>query len=100
MTVASRHFLIAITLSLILASPFSLFASYAALEHNPQEEFCGFIKSPAQANYTSQGDPCTIKWSEIALVFGSWFVPQFLLFAICQVLWARRRQRRMKGDAL
>jgi hypothetical protein len=78
----------------VLAIPLALFASFAALSHNTQEEFCAYVAAGATGNYTSQGSPCNIDWQSVSLVFGSWFVAQMIVFTIIHAFWISARRKR------
>jgi hypothetical protein len=75
----------------LLAIPLALFMAYAALEHNPQEEFCAYVSAHVSSNYISNGEPCRIKWRETGLIFAVWFGVQAVVFSIAHVLWKGRR---------
>jgi hypothetical protein len=79
-----------VLLRIVLAVPMALFMSYAALEHNPQEEFCTYISanSAAMYLYSSGGEFCEIKWWPVIQISLSWLLIQFLVIAFIQSLWA------------
>jgi hypothetical protein len=83
----------------VLALAVSLFMVYAALEHNPQEEFCSYVSPSAFANYSAYGDPCLINWGAISWVFFPWLLVALILFFYAPyVLW--RLGRRNENAAL
>jgi hypothetical protein len=89
---AIRKVMAWIVIPIMVALPFSLFACYAALEHNPQGEFCEYVAPGSTVNYTSQGSPCSIRWNEMGMVFGSWLTAQLLVFSIAHAAWIVRRR--------
>ena len=73
----------------VLAIPLALFMVYAALDHNPQEEFCEYVAG-AVSNYVSQGEPCRIMWGVTSLVFGVWWAAQMIFISIVHIVWRGR----------
>ena len=79
----------------VLALAVGLVACYAALEHNPQGEFCIYVDAGAFANYSAQGQPCLINWANVSLLFFVWFIPAsvvffyapFVLWRLVRLLW-------------
>ncbi len=55
--------------TLIVAALFG-FVIYVNLEHNPQAEFCDYYVERHEANYVSQGEPCSIRLMVVAFQFG------------------------------
>lgn len=94
MRIAHRRLLTWGVIPATLAIPLALFMCFAALSHNPQEEFCAYLSSGGTGNYTSQGSPCNVKWGEISFVFGGWFLVQLVLFTIVHSLWIQRSGKR------
>jgi hypothetical protein len=86
MSASSRRLLSWVLLPLLLGLPLALFMGYAALQHNPQEEFCAYVAHGASANYSMQGEGCNIKWGELSLVFGVWLVAQLVILAVARVM--------------
>jgi len=79
-------------LSHMAALAVGLFAAYAALEHNPQEEFCTYVASGAFANYVAYGDPCLINWVAVSWVFIPWLaITAAALFYAPFALWKLTR---------
>ena len=79
---------------LALAIPLAIFMGYAALEHNPQEEFCVHVQDGFAGNYMSWGSPCLIQWPAVLAVVGIWLLVQIAVFAVLRILWIRLRGRR------
>jgi hypothetical protein len=87
------------TFSHTLALAIGLFVSYAALEHNPQEEFCTYVAAGAFANYSAHGQPCLINWGPVSWVFLPFLLVALILFFYAPYLvW--RLSRRHETAAL
>jgi hypothetical protein len=75
-----------VAIPLLMAVPLALFMGYAALQHNPQEEFCAYVAHGASANYSVQGEGCNIKWGELSLVFASWLLAQTVILTVARAV--------------
>ncbi len=85
MSVVSHRLLSWVLLPLLLALPLALFMGYAALQHNPQEEFCAYVAHGVSANYSLQGEGCNIKWGGLSLVFASGLFAQVVIMTVARV---------------
>ncbi|MEO8390239.1 hypothetical protein [Polaromonas sp.] len=86
MSDAIRRILSWVLIPLLVALPLALFASYAALQHNPQGEFCAYVAHAASANYMHEGMACDIQGGALGLVLGSWLFVQVLIGTVARVV--------------
>lgn len=60
-------------LTLVVAMGVASVMVYAALDHNPQGEFCA---------YTAGMTSCQVRWAPVGLVFGLWFAVVALVMTV------------------
>jgi len=75
----------------ILTIPFSVFMGYAALEHNPQEEFCTYVQIGLVGNYESGGAACLIKWDSLIELIAVWTLAQIAVYSVLRIFWTSWR---------
>jgi hypothetical protein len=77
-----------------------LAATYTALDHNPQGEFCAYVDEGEPANWSSQGGACRLRWGEIGLLWFVLLVPTapFLVLPLL-VLFVRWLWRHSRADS-
>lgn len=76
MNVSARRLVSWVLIPLLVGLPLALFMGYAALEHNPQQEFCAYVADGISAHYSVQGEGCNIRWREVGLLLGVWLLAQ------------------------
>lgn len=90
----TRRLLLWVVLPLALTIPLAIFMGYAALEHNPQEEFCSYVQEGLAGNYKSSGSPCLIKWGPVLAMVAVWMFVQMAVFTVLRVFWIGLRRKR------
>ena len=75
-----------VLIPLLVALPLACFMCYAALDHNPQEEFCAYAARGVSANYSVHGEDCDIKWDAIGLLFTVWLFVQLAVLTVARLM--------------
>lgn len=83
---------------LALASVYGTFVTFAAMDHNPQGEFCAYHQT-GFAPWSNGGEPCWPEWQAIGVHWGLAFAVVGVLCApvIALAAAAEWRSRRQKG---